>query len=252
MYNIWNADLYMINNCFWDTRAQKIERLIEDMCYKLPPLCKTREEYKKDCLCKIARIFFDVVSSVTPKMLATYTPRMWSELHYSADCLNMECKKKHWMLLIKSNGVFSMVKTAIEYEKGAGAGAGGALSDEFWDFVTVLSRYVEFCDEYIESSFRLSFIKILHENVVAALDPGAAGAGAEKKSIAKFVALITVLYYAYNNWVEQKMVPKITLDEFPKHVLDAIEEHAKTIHDTIFEGARLVTLMRSCAGPSGP
>ena len=238
MYYIWDTDLYTINNYFWDCRPSKIYQLIQERSYALP-IFTSYEEYQKNSLYKIRRIFFDVLRSVTPNMLTTYTSEEWSNLHFAARYLFSDVQNnQNYEFRISHKCICRIIKTAIEYENSAAA---AAAPIEFWKFVHLLSRYMHF---RLYQSDRYLVIKMLYEKIIETC-PRTPGEGARKETGdgVKFVVLITVLYYIYRTWVEKEMDAKITLDKFPQYVLDEINIRTKLTHDTIFEGARLVCLM---------
>lgn len=106
MYSIWDLDLYLYNNIFWDTRPTKMEKIYENYTLKL----NNSNKYK------IWRILQDIVINMNISTMKYYTANDWSIIEGMTKIIKEFCENIKFQRKIFSNctHVCHIVKLAVE------------------------------------------------------------------------------------------------------------------------------------------
>lgn len=257
MYAPWDWDLYLINNCFWDTR---IEKLYNMYCF-----------YHVNKIKNMERIYFDIIHNMSISTIKYYTYEKWdmldimteaySELYQNelkANSLKTTQFNQHGSIKIypydnfnnskfinRCDDVCNIVELVLKYNEND-LFVNKNSEQYFWIFIMRLCHNSNFnrwfkihyfswcCSDFdsntLDKKSYEDFILLIYENIIK-----------QDNSNVKIRALVTLLYYSYSQYVKIKN-NNFFLDEFPEKTVNIIKEITNVYPD--FVGNQLVELVK--------
>lgn len=211
MYGIFDLDLYLYNNIFWDTRPQRMKRIYENYYYTL----KLTDYEKRN----IWRIYFDIIKNMNVETMKYYTASEWMIINSMTTMLKREYKIEEPSKLIRfCNYVCEIIRLALTEN----VFTDRKTEDEFWLCM------VELCNN---TNFDLFFHSIninmnINENIyftelVNSLYINILSSAERNTDKIKFKSLVAILFYIYKRCLDNKI--EIFLLEFPETTVEKIK-----------------------------